>query len=194
MIRTSLLAAAAAAFALAPLSARPMTPTDMHMMHRLGAPEVSRDGRWAVFTISDTDLQKNKRNSRLYLLDLTRRGAVPQLVAGAEKGHDAVFGPDGAIWFLMSVGDQDQLFRKPLGGAPVQVSSFKGDIGGFKLAPSGNEVVVWADRDLRCTDLTCAGLPDKPKTGSERTYDQLFVRHWDTWATPGVKSRLFGLP
>src|SRR3954451_14126328 len=192
MNRTSLLLAAAAALAAAPLSARPMTATDMHMMHRLGAPEVSRDGRWAVFTISDTDLQKNKRNNRLYLLDLTRPGAAPQLVKAAEKGHDAVFGPDDAIWFLMGVKDHDQLFRMPIGGAPVQVSAFKGDIGGFKLSPSGNDVVVWADRDLRCTDLNCAGLPEKPNTGSARIYDQLFIRHWDTWATPGVKSRLFG--
>ena len=58
MIKMSLLgAASAAAFALAsPASARPMTATDMHMMHRVGAPEVSADGKWAVFTISDTDL------------------------------------------------------------------------------------------------------------------------------------------
>jgi dipeptidyl aminopeptidase/acylaminoacyl peptidase len=52
--------------------------------------------------------------------------------------------------------------------------------------------VVFADRDLRCADLNCAALPEKPKTGSGRIYDQLFVRHWDTWAEPGVKSRLFG--
>ena len=193
MTRTSLLlTAAAAAMAAAPVTARPMTATDMHMIHRLGAPEVSRDGHWAVFTISDTDLEKNKRNNRLYLLDLTRPGAAPQLVKAAEKGHDAVFGADDAIWFLMGVKDQDQLFRMPIGGAPVQVSAFKGDISGFKIAPSGNEVVVWADRDLRCADFNCAGLPEKPKTGSARIYDQLFIRHWDTWATPGVKSRLFG--
>src|SRR3954449_5358677 len=154
MTRTSLfLAAATAAFAAAPLSARPMTATDMHMMHRLGAPEVSRDGRWAVFTISDTDLAKNKRNNRLYLLDLTRPGAAPQLVRAADKGHDAVFGPDGAIWFLMAVKDQDQLFRMPIGGAPVQVSGFKGDIGGFKLSPAGNKGVVSADRSSTMTSV-----------------------------------------
>src|SRR5438477_3575731 len=189
---TLLLAAAAAVLASSPLAARPMTATDMQSMHRLGAPEVSRDGRYAVFTLSTTDWEKNKRVNTLYLLDLTRAGAAPQPIVGAEKGHDAVFGPDGAIWFLMSVGGQDQLFRMPLGGAPVQVSSFKGVIGGFKLSPSGDHVAVFADRDLRCADLNCAGLPEKPKTGSGRTYDQLFIRHWATWAEPGTRSRLFG--
>jgi dipeptidyl aminopeptidase/acylaminoacyl peptidase len=190
--RTHLLAAAAAVLAASPLAARPMTATDMQSMHRLGAPEVSRDGKWAVFTISNTDWDKNKRVNTLYLLDLTKPGATPQPVKGAEKGHDAVFGPDGALWFLMAASDQDQLFRKTLTGAPVQVSNFKGDVGGFRLAPSGDRVVVWADRDLRCADFNCAGLPPKPKMGTGRTYDQLFVRHWDTWAEPGVKSRLFG--
>jgi dipeptidyl aminopeptidase/acylaminoacyl peptidase len=193
MTRTSLLlAAAAAALASAPALARPMTATDMQMMHRLGAPEVSRDGRWAVFTISATDLAKNKRNNTLYLLDLSKRGAALQPVKGAEKGHDAAFGPDGALWFLMPAGDHDQLFRMTIGGAPAQVSKFTGDVGGFRLAPTGDRVVVWADRDLRCADLNCSGLPKKAKSGSGRTYDQLFIRHWDTWAEPGVKSRLFG--
>ena len=88
MIKARLLLAAAAAAALRhPRSlARPMTATDMHMMHRVGTPEVSPDGNWAVFTISDTDLAANKRNNRLYLLDLTKPGAAPQLVDGRGEG------------------------------------------------------------------------------------------------------------
>jgi dipeptidyl aminopeptidase/acylaminoacyl peptidase len=166
----------------------------MHMMHRLGAPEVSPDGRWALFTISSTDLDKNKRNNVLHLLDLTKPGAAPQPVRGAEKGHDAVFGPDGALWFLMAAGDHDQLFRMPIGGRPAKVSDFQVDISGFKLAPSGDRLVVWADRPLMCPDINCAAanMPAKTSGGSGRTYDQLFVRHWDTWAEPGVRSRLFG--
>src|SRR5438552_14189870 len=125
-----LLAAAAAALAASPLFARPMTATDLQSMHRLSPPEVSPDGKWAVFTLSSTDWDKNKRINTLSLLDLTRAGATPQPVAGAEKGHDAAFGPDGALWFLMPVGDTDQLFRKPFGHAPVQVGNFVGDVGG----------------------------------------------------------------
>lgn len=196
MNRTSLLLAAASAAlaASSPAFARPMTATDMASMHRLGAPEISPDGRWAAFTISATDMSKNKRVNSLHLLDLTHAGAAPQPVKGAEKGHDAVFGRDGALWFLMAAGDHDQLFRMALGGKPAQVSNFTADVSGFKLAPSGDRVAVWADMDLRCADLACAGLPDKPRTGSGRTYDQLFIRHWDSWAQPGVKSRLFAFP
>ena len=193
MNRIPLLAAASfVALAAAPLSARPMTATDLQSMHRIGAPDVSPDGHWAVFTLSNTDWAKNKRVNTLYVLDLTRPGAQPDALAAAAKGHDPMFARDGSLWFLMPVGDHDQLFHMTIGGKPVQASNFTDDIGGFKLAPSGDRVVVWADRDLRCADLNCAGLPPKPTTGSGRTYDHLFIRHWDTWAEPGVKSRLFG--
>jgi len=195
MIRASLLlAAAAAALAATPATARPMTAKDMHSMHRLGAPEVSRDGRWAVFTISNTDWEKNRRSNTLHLLDLTRPGSAPQAIKGAEKAHDAVFAADGALWFLMAAGDRDQLFRMSIGGAPVQVSDFGTDISGFKLSPTGDRVIVWADQK-DCPDLACAAttFPAKPD-GSGRTYDKLFVRHWDTWAEPGTRSRIYSFP
>ena len=60
------------ACAASPL-ARPADDRDRHaLMHRVGAPDVSRDGHWAVFTMSDTDWRKNKRNNTLHLLDLTQ--------------------------------------------------------------------------------------------------------------------------
>src|SRR6478672_1741869 len=104
MTKAPLLLAAAATLAATPAFARPMTATDLHMMHRMGAPDVSPDGKTAVFTISDTDLAKNKRANRLYQLDLTAKGAMPVPIAGADKGHDAMFAGDGSLWFLMPVG------------------------------------------------------------------------------------------
>ena len=60
--------------------------------------------------------------------------------------------------------------------------------------PDGSRVIVWADtRD--CPDIACAAttFPAKPE-GSARVYDKMFVRHWDTWAEPGVRSRIFSYP
>jgi dipeptidyl aminopeptidase/acylaminoacyl peptidase len=191
--RTSLMFAAAsvAALSVSPALARPMTATDMHMMRRLGAPEVSPDGRLALFTVSQTDLANNKRNNPLYLLDLGKLGSAYRPLAGSEGGHSAVFGPDGAIYFLKTVGERTQLFRLPVGGAASQISDFGAEISGFKIAPSGDRVVVWADRP-DCPDLACAAttFPAKPE-GSGRTYDKMFVRHWDSWVEPGTRSRLY---
>src|SRR5512139_3621970 len=158
MIHRIALAASVAAAALiaTPAVARPMTATDMHMMRRLGTHSVSPDGRYALFTLSTTDLAANKRNNVTHILDLKARGATPQPLAGATEGaHDAVFGADGAIWYLAPVGGQDQLFRMAIGGQPAQVSDLKGDIGGFKVSADGSRLIVWADRDLKCSDFVC---------------------------------------
>jgi dipeptidyl aminopeptidase/acylaminoacyl peptidase len=197
MIHRTLFAASVAAAALTttPAVARPMTATDMHMMRRLGAPSVSPDGRYAIFTLSTTDLGANKRNNVLHILDLKAKGAAPQPLAGITQGaHDAVFGADGAIWYLAPVGGQDQLFRMAVGGQPAQLSSLTGDISGFKVSNDGSRLIVWADRDLKCADFACANVRKVDQGGSTREYDQLFIRHWDTWAEPGVRSRIFAFP
>ena len=193
MLNRLLLAASVAAAALVstPAVARPMTATDMHMMRRMGAPSVSPDGKWAIFSLSTTDLAANKRNNALYSLDLTKAGTTPQPIQGMAGAHDAVFGADGAIWYLAPVNGRDQLHRLVLGGTPAVLSDFGADVSGFKVSNDGSRVVVWADtRD--CPDIACAAttFPAKPE-GSTRAYDQLFVRHWDTWAEPGVRSRIF---
>ncbi|MEO7813854.1 MAG: S9 family peptidase, partial [Sphingomicrobium sp.] len=185
---------AAAALVSTPSFARPMTATDMHMMHRMGSPSVSPDGKTAIFTLSTTDMAANKRSNPLMMLDLAR-GGEPRPLLGATKGaHDAVFAADGAIYYLAPVKDRDQLFRMTLGGKPVVMSDFGADVSGFKLSADRSRVLVWADtRD--CPDMACAYTTFAPKpAGSARVYEELFVRHWDTWAEPGTKSRIYAFP
>jgi dipeptidyl aminopeptidase/acylaminoacyl peptidase len=196
MIKRLALAAsvAAAALSAAPAVARPMTVTDMQMMHRLGAPSVSPDGHYAVFSLSTTALDANKRNNALYVLDLTKPGSAPRAMDELAGSHDAVFGAAGDLWFLKPINGQDQLWRLSMTGTPVAISYFKGDISGFKVSADGTRVIVWADRDLKCTDFACQGVKKADQGGSTREYDQLFIRHWDTWAEPGVRSRIFSFP
>ena len=185
---------AAAALVSTPSLARPMTATDMHMMHRMGSPSVSPDGRTAIFTLSSTDMKAGKRSNPLMMLDLTRP-ASPRAVPGLTKdAHDAVFAADGSIYYLAPVKERDQLFRMTLGGKPVQISDFGGDVSGFKLSADRSRVLVWADTK-DCPDLACAYTTFAPRPeGTARVYDELFVRHWDTWSVPGTKSRIYAFP
>jgi dipeptidyl aminopeptidase/acylaminoacyl peptidase len=185
------------AFAQAPAAvARPITATDLATMRRLGSPSISPDGNWAVYQLSETDLTANRRRNDLWLLDLRQAGAQPARIASVPEHseHDPHFSADGrAIYFLSDASGSDQLWRVALpGGTPERVTDFSTDIGGYLLAPSGDRIAIWADRDMTCADINCGNLPAAAAgRGSGRVYDGTFVRHWDTWSEPGVRSRIF---
>lgn len=189
-----LLAAAASALVATPALARPMTAADMHMMHRLGSPDVSPDGRYAVFTISDTDMAANKRRNDIYVLDLKARNAVPDRVLATPAVSESapVFSADGKqIYFLSSQSGSDQVWRMERGQKAVQVTNAALDIAGFTVSPDGRKLLLYADVKDGCDLNGCA--QEKPTDGgSARVYENSgFVRHWDSWATPGEFSRLY---
>jgi dipeptidyl aminopeptidase/acylaminoacyl peptidase len=176
-----------------------MTATDLATLRRLAAPTVSPDGRWAAYQLRETDLEANRGRTDLWLLDLGRKGAQPVKVASApdKNEHDPRFSADGRwLYYLSNASGSDQLWRVALpGGAPEQVTSLATDIGGFMLAPTGDRTAIWADRNLACADFNCANVPAAERgKGSARVYDETFVRHWDAWVEPGVRSRIFTFP
>lgn len=178
---------------------RPITATDLATMRRLGAPAVSPDGNWAVYQLSETDLQANRRRTDLFLLDLRSAGAQPVKIASQPQynEHDARFSADGRwLYYLSNASGSDQLWRVSLpAGTPDKVTDFNTDVGGYLIAPSGDRLAIWADRALECTTFNCTEVESpRPAGGSGRVYDETFVRHWDTWATPGVRSRIFTFP
>jgi len=197
-----LLAASLTALALASASAasaRPMTATDLATMRRLAAPAVSPDGRWAVYQLRETDLEANRGRTDLWLLDLNTGGAQPVRIASAPEHneHDPRFSSDGRwLYYLSNASGSEQLWRVALPtGTPERVTELATDISGYLLAPSGDRIAIWADRNMACSDIGCANVTAPgPGHGSGRAYDENFVRHWDAWAEPNVRSRIFTFP
>lgn len=210
MINRTLLRATAALLAFAPATfavpalARPMTAQDLATLDRLSAPAASADGRWVAYQVTTTDSESYARATGLYLLDARTPGAVPMRIAdlpGASETAPA-FTPDGKrLYFLSGKSGKDQLWFVDLMpgtsgmtvGTPVQASDFIADVGGFSIAPNGARVLLWGDIADDCPTFGCAGNADRSTQGpgSGRIYDQLFVRHWDAWETPGIHSRAF---
>ena len=191
----------ALALALLPAaaSARPMTATDLATMKRIAAPAVSPDGRWLVYQLRETDLAANRGRTDLWLLDLSRPNAQAVKVASTPQHneHDPRFSPDGRwLYFLSGQSGSEQVWRAALPtGRPERVTDVKGGVSGYLPAPSGDRMAIWTDRDIRCRDLACEGVPEAPEgQGSARVYDEIFVRHWDAWETPNTYSRIFVLP
>jgi dipeptidyl aminopeptidase/acylaminoacyl peptidase len=180
----------------APATARQLTIDDVTTLSRVGAPTVSKDGRWLVWQQRETDLAANRGRFDLWRLDLKASGARPEkLVAEAEVNETSPeFAADGTLYFQSDKGGEDNVWAVAItGGAPRQVTSLTGGLGGFKLAPTGDKLLIWADRKPGAPSAEPAMVKKDANAGSGRTYDQLFVRHWDTWAN-GDRSQIFVLP
>jgi dipeptidyl aminopeptidase/acylaminoacyl peptidase len=183
-----------AGFGAHSVQARPLTIDDVVSLSRIGSADVSPDGHMLVWDQRETDLAANRGRTDLWRLDLTRRGAAPEKIAADPAINESapVFSPDGRwVYFLSDKGGHDRVWRvSAAGGAPTPVTGDQ-DVSGFRLSPTGDRLLVWADRPIGARTLADT---KPPQTGSTaRIYDQLFVRHWDKWAD-GQRSQLFVLP
>ncbi|MBN8814559.1 MAG: S9 family peptidase [Sphingomonas sp.] len=180
-----------------PASARQLTIEDVTMLSRVSAPVVSPDGRWLVWQQRETDIAKNRGRFDLWRLDLTNKGAKPEkLVADPTVNETAPqFSADGkTVFFQSDQGGEDNVWSIAIGGgAATQVTDLKGGLGGFKVAPTGDKLLIWADRFPGAPSSEPPMIKKGPDDGNGRTYDQLFVRHWASWAD-GTRSQLFVLP
>ena len=177
--------------------ARPMTETDLVMMKRLSAVAASPDGNMIAYQLRETDLAANKGKTDLYMLKLGTAGAQPVMFASKpdKNEHDPAFAPDGkSIYYISNQSGADQIWRYDIATTTtMQVSNFKADVSGFKISPDGQTFAVWGDIARDCMEFGCDtdGDTSKPGPGTGRAYDQLMVRHWDQWETPGNYSRVF---
>ena len=180
-----------------PATARQLTIDDVSMLSRVSSPVVSPDGRWLVWQQRETDLAADRGRYDLWRLDLAAKGAKPQKLLGEWDVNETSpqFSNDGKwIYFQSDKGGDDALWVINVDGSGAKkLTDFAGGFGGFKVAPTGDKVLIWADRLPGAPSLEPAMVKKDPNAGAARTYDKMFIRHWDTWAD-GTRSQLFVLP
>ena len=198
--RALALASLSALVAATPALSRPLTIDDVSTLSRVGAPVASQDGHWLVWAQRETDLAANKGRYDLWRLDLTTPRAAPtKLVAEPLVNENDPQIVGDTVYFSSDKGDSESagdgaIWAVPVaGGTPRKLTDFAGGMNGFKVAPTGDRIVVFADRLPGAPTLEPARAKKGAGAGEARIYDQMFVRHWDTWAD-GKRSQLFVLP
>ena len=219
-IRLGLAALSASAAALclsAPLAAEhhagehageraPMSAKDLVTMPRLGAPVVSPDGSYAIYAVTVTDPETLDRSREYYLHSLTDMARDPVRLETGPAVSSIQFGSDGYIYFLSSRETADggearsRVWRAAWSGSgrftgAQVVADLDTDIEGYALSPKADSVAVWAEISRDCESFGCAkdGVAHLTGPGDGMLYqgDGGFIRHWDSWETPGTVSRVF---
>ena len=183
-----------------PLAAqtRGLDVRDLVSIDRVSSPVLSDDGRQLVFAQRSAEADGSKAETAIYTRNLVTRDMAPprRVTPAGWNVNSPSLSPDGqTLYFLSAKNGSSQLYSMPLaGGTPRQLTDVAVDVGSYRLSPDGTRVALSADTfadcgaDLACTRTRLAERKDAPASGV--VYDQLFVRHWDTWRD-GTRSRLF---
>ena len=177
--------------------AHPFDVHDLWAMDRISEPQVSPDGGWIVFGISSLDEAANRRRSDLWIVRPDGSDLRPLTTHPASE-FNARWAPDGSgVYFLSTRSGNSQVWWIPVsGGEARQVTDLPLSVGSMAVSPDGGHLAVSLEVFPECPDLKCtvdrmAGVESKVASGV--LYDQLFIRHWDTWED-GRRSHVFVLP
>jgi dipeptidyl aminopeptidase/acylaminoacyl peptidase len=182
-----------------PAAAHPFKVEDMQSLSRVGEVRISPDGRWAVFTVTRSDLAKNRSVTNLWRVPTA--GGEPQQLTFVQQGSNDSprWSADGRyLYFLSSrMEDKPQVFRLALeGGEARQITSFGTGVSGFFLSPDGQTLAIIASVFPSCTDMACNEKLLKERKDNPvkaRVITEMPFRRWDSWVE-GLRNHIFVMP
>ena len=171
----------------------PFSVHDMLAMDRISDPRVSPDGARVAFTVSATDLEKNKRHTSIYLAaadgSWTRR-----LTTSEANDSQARWSLDGkSVYFVSTRSGSAQVWHLRLdGGEAEQVTRLPLDVDALEIAPGGRALVFSMPvLPGKTPEQTREALDAKEREkASGMLFEHLFIRHWDTWSD-GTRNHVF---
>ncbi len=195
--------AASAVFCCASAAAAPhaFDAHDLVMFDRVSDPQISTDATRVAYQLRETDYAANKGKNSIWVLDLKERNSKPlRLTDNGVGATSPRWSPDGTtVYFQAKGGDAMQVWSRKADGksAAVQVTGLSLDVNNYKLSPDGKQVLLSIDTFADCAKEADAFACTKKRLddtaankASGKLFDQLFIRHWDTWAD-GRRSQLY---
>jgi dipeptidyl aminopeptidase/acylaminoacyl peptidase len=119
---------------------------DLLMVKSIRDAQISPDGKWVAYTVSETDFKQDAFVSQIWLADTTS-GALQQLTRNEKSSANPTWAPDGSrLAFLSSrSGGKDQIFAiRPDGGEAVQLSKSETGVSSFSWSRDGKSIAFAA--------------------------------------------------
>jgi dipeptidyl aminopeptidase/acylaminoacyl peptidase len=158
----------------------PRIPTinDLLMVKSVGAAQISPNGKYVAYVVSETDFKQDAFVTQISIADTTA-GTSRQLTQGEKGASGPQWSPDGT-WLAFTsarVGDKNQIFMMyPDGGEAVQLTKSETGVSGFAWSESGTKIAYSA------ADATSQYMKDRKEyyddyevVREEYTYTHLWI-------------------
>ncbi len=165
---------------------RVITHEDVWLMHRVGDPALSPDGKQAVFSVTEPSYESAETVSDLWIVP-TDGSAEPRRLTssrGAESG--AVFSPDGGslAFTAKREGDEaEQVYLLPLdGGEARRITNLPSGASSPQFRPDGGALLfqtMLAAGARSVEEHAQLAEREKARKDTARAYDTFPVRFWN---------------
>ena len=168
---------------------RAITFDDYIALKSVGDPQLSPDGKWVAYTVTEQSLKDNRGTTRIWLADVAT-GQSRELTAGPGSDRQPRWAPDGkTLAFVSTRQNGAQLWVLPLaGGEARRVTSLPDGVFDPVWLPDGKALLVTSDIKWPAAQEIDRRAGDYPTEA--RLWTGLFYRHWDDWRA-GKRQHVF---
>jgi len=145
-MKKTLLSLFALSYALyATAQTKPFKPADFDKIPTVSDPQLSPDGKWVAYSVSEVDTAKDKRVSHLWMQSWDGKESLA-LTHGDEAASVPRWSPDGKYLSFVSSRDSKKggqiWLMDRRGGEGLKLTDIKGDLGEYAWSPDGKKLVI----------------------------------------------------
>ena len=168
---------------------RPVAIDDQFRFVDVGDPQLSPDGEWIVYTVTNTNIEADKRNTDIWLVKYDGSGRQQLTHTPTENENAPRWSPDGRLISFLSSrpgpakGTQVWVLERS-GGEARQLTRLTGGVTSYQWSPDSTRLAI-VRRDPPAEEPD----PKNPKPIVIDSYQ--FKRDGPTYLTGNARNRIF---
>ena len=164
---------------------RSLTVADLFNMGRVSDPQISPDGSWIAYTITQYSMDDNRSNSDIYLVSADGKQQRRLTRSPKSDAHPRWSADGNFVYFTSTRGGSSQIYRIDVrGGEAQQMTDLALDVSDFAMSADGKYFAIQTEMYPEAGSPEASAKMEKEKEkvkSSGRVIDGLLFRHWNAW-------------
>ena len=168
---------------------QPITHESLWMMKRVGAPQVSPDGKWVIYSVTEPSYDEKETITDIWIAPVNRSSSPRKLTAGKAGESSYQWSPDGKFIAFSAKRDDDEatqiyLLNFAEGGEAQRFTHLYSGASSPRFSPDGKYILFTSKlSNGTLTDSASKKIAEERKKlkYNARVYTSFPIRSWDQW-------------